>query len=402
MTNGLLHQSDGALISAPIKITQQATASSRLLYIDNIRSFLTILVLLHHIMITYAGSGSWIYTENRQDLATEVVGSIFCTVNQAFFMGLFLFISAYFVPGAYDRKSPARFWKDRMIRLGIPLAMYSWLVHPLLIYWYLWNAEALHMSYWNFFTQIYFSNGYFIGQGPLWFVETLLIFTLFYIIWRLLVRRQSAGQAVPGSFPSNQALALFSLGMALAGFLIRLEFPNGWNFTPINLQLPFFAQYVFMFCGGLLAYRGNWLANLPDSVGRFWLRVSGMVLLMYIPGALLGGALVSDLPFRGGWTWQSLYYSLWEAYICLGLSIGIIYLFRRYFNSHGNLGASLSRNAYAAYLIQAPVITVLTFQLRFLTIHPLLKFGLAALVAVPLCFYFGGLLRRLPLAERVI
>jgi uncharacterized membrane protein len=40
--------------------------------------------------------------------------------------------------------------------------------------------------------------------------------------------------------------------------------------------------------------------------------------------------------------------------------------------------------------------------MRGLEFHPLLKFVLAALIAVPLCFGIGGLLRRLPYAEQVL
>jgi hypothetical protein len=69
----------------------------------------------------------------------------------------------------------------------------------------------------------------------------------------------------------------------------------------------------------LVAYRRGWLANMPGATGRFWLRVAGVVLLLCVPGALLGGALESDKPYLGGWHWQSLYYSLWEAYLCLGV-----------------------------------------------------------------------------------
>ena len=50
-------------------------------------------------------------------------------------MGLFLLISAYFVPGSYDRKGAGRFLKDRLVRLGIPLALYSWVVNPVFSIW---------------------------------------------------------------------------------------------------------------------------------------------------------------------------------------------------------------------------------------------------------------------------
>ncbi len=140
------------------------SAAGRLLFVDNIRVFLTILVILHHLTITYAGTGGWLYKEGRQDAVVDALGGWFCSVNQAYFMGLFLLISAYFVPGSYDRKGPGRFLKDRLVRLGIPLAAFSWVLSPLFVYWFLHkNAQ---IPFWSFFPATYFSGGEIIGQGP--------------------------------------------------------------------------------------------------------------------------------------------------------------------------------------------------------------------------------------------
>jgi glucan biosynthesis protein C len=315
---------------------------------------------------------------------------------------LFMLISAYFVPGAFDRKGAARFWKDRLVRLGIPLMLYSWVINPLFIYWYLRSTEGLSTSFWDFFPRQYFSFGYYIGQGPMWFVEALLVFTLVYAAGRWLFGLRPATRAMQGVFPSNNKLALFGLLMGLAGFAVRLKFPLDWNFTPLNFQFPFFAQYILMFAVGLLAFRCNWLENLPDATGLFWLKIVGLVLVMYVPGALLGGALESDLPYRGGWHWQALYLALWEAYLCLGMCISLLYLFRRYADGQDRVSAFLSRNAYGAYIVQAPVLTAVALAMSDLPYHPLLKFVLATLVAVPLCFGASRLLRLLPYANRVL
>ena len=384
------------------KVAAATQTTSRFLYIDNIRAFLTVLVLLHHIMIIYSGSGGWIYHEGRQDTLTEVIGSMFTTVNQAYFMGLFLLISAYFVPGAFDRKGTARFWKDRLIRLGIPLVLYSWVIQPLFVYWYLQTTEGLRLPFWIYFTRQYTSYGEWIGGGPMWFVEALLIFSLVYTAGRWLLRNRPAILSAQSAFPTNRSLALFALLMGLAGFIVRLKFPMGWKFPPLNLQFPYFAQYIIMFAAGLLVYRRSWLEKLPEATGRFWMKIVGLVLLLYFPGAILGGALESDVPFLGGWTWQSMFYSLWEAYLCLGISISILVLFRRYANRQGVVSAFLSRNAYGAYIMQAPVITATALALSSLPYHPLLKFILTGLIAVPLCFGVSRLLRMLPFADRVL
>jgi len=385
----------------PVVANSQATAATRLFFVDNIRVLLTILVLLHHLMITYAGTGGWIYKEGRQDFITDALGSWFCGVNQAYFMGLFLLISAYFVPGSYDRKGAGTFLKDRLIRLGIPLALYSWVINPLFIYAY--SYRELQMPFWRFFPGVYFSGGELIGQGPLWFVEVLLIFSLVYVAWRLVFPSRPETPAAETRFPGNGAIALFALSLAVATFLVRLVFlMDAYTFKPLNLQLPFFAQYIVLFVIGLIAYRRNWLVSLPDKTGRLWLGIAALFILLWPPLVILGGAIENDLPFKGGWHWQSFAYALWESFMCVSMCIGLIYAFRRYLNSKGRIAGFLAPNAYTAYLIHAPVITFVALAVQDITIYPLFKWALVALVAIPLCFGISSLIRKLPYTERVL
>lgn len=381
----------------------QVKAASRFPFIDNLRVLLTILVILHHITIIYAGSGSWgLYTEGRQDTLTAVIGTWFCAVNQAYFMGFFLLISAYFVPGSHDRKGAGQFLKDRLIRLGIPLVIYSWIISPLsyIMVTYVTQGQILPLS-------SYLPGGDFegiIGAGPLWFVEVLLIFTVVYVVWRRFFRPKSLVPPVKTNsrFPGSKAIVLFAVLLATATFAVRLWRPMGWSFSPLNLQFPFFVQYIVLFVVGLIAYRRNWLASLSDSAGKRWLAVAIALILLFMPLALVGGAMESDEPFRGGLYWQAMAYALWESLLCVSMCIGLTYLFRRYSNRPGRLARFLSPNAYTAYLIHAQVITATALVLRHVDLYPLLKFGLAALIALPLCFVLSNLIRKLPYIDRVL
>jgi glucan biosynthesis protein C len=394
-------QAQGTFTGTAVNV--QVKSTTRMLFIDNIRVYLTILVILHHLMITYSGAGSWMYFENRADLATEVVGSIFTTVNQTYFMGLFLLISAYFVPGSYERKGAWLFLKDRLLRLGIPLVVYSWIIHPLLYFGYLRTVEGMQISFWQFFPSVYFGSGYLIGQGPLWFVETLLIFTLVYVAIRKLFPPRSTQPVTESSFPSSITIILFALLVGLITFVTRLWFPEDWNFKPLNLQFPHFPGYIAMFLAGFAAYRHNWFSTLPDAMGRRWLWASGLILLIGYPVALiLGGAMEDDTVFKGGLYWQAIFFAMMSSFLMVGLSIGVLFLFRRYANRQGWLSHWLVPNAYTAYIIHAPVIVFTAIAMRGLDFHPLLKFSLAALISLPLCFGLSSLIRKLPYTERVL
>ncbi len=393
-----------ALDARPVARAAKSPAPAspgRLFFIDNIRVFLTVLVIMHHLTITYAGTGSWYYLEGRQDTVVDALGSWFCAVNQSYFMGLFLLISAYFIPGSYDRKGPRRFLKDRLIRLGIPLAVFSWVVNPLFCYWFFhWDHK---MSFWSYLTGQYFAGGTIIGQGPLWFVEVLLIFTLAYAGWRLLVPRAPLASVTATPFPRDRAVVLFAVGLGVAAAVLRIPFAmDAYWFAPLDLQFGFFASYVALFVIGLLAYRHDWLRGLPDKTGRRWLRVAVLMILLWAPTVVALGAVDNDLPLKGGLHWQSPVYAMWEAFACVSLCIAVVYLFRRHLDRKGRLAAFLAPNAYTAYLIHAPIIATLAWELRGITWYPLLKWALVVLIAVPLCFGVSALIRKIPYTDRVL
>jgi peptidoglycan/LPS O-acetylase OafA/YrhL len=89
----------------------------RLLFIDSLRILLITLVVMKHAGQAYGPTGGrWPIVDPER---ARVLGPFFA-VNAAFFMGLFFLVSAYFLPGACDRKGPRAFLQDRGLRLGVP------------------------------------------------------------------------------------------------------------------------------------------------------------------------------------------------------------------------------------------------------------------------------------------
>ena len=69
-------------------------SGGRLVFIESLRTVLTVLVIAHHSAITHGGSGSWFYREVQDSGAPfSLLLTLCCAVNQAFFMGLFFLLS---------------------------------------------------------------------------------------------------------------------------------------------------------------------------------------------------------------------------------------------------------------------------------------------------------------------
>jgi fucose 4-O-acetylase-like acetyltransferase len=156
---------------------------ARLYFIDNLRILLITLIAMLHLSITYGGAGSWYYRNVPEGTMSVPLTWHNATV-QAFSLGLFFLISGYFTPGSYDRKGSRRFFKDRLLRLGIPILCYDFIIGPLIMRPMVRFGDQSSGSFLDFLRRYYSS--FHIGTGPLWFVEALLIFAGCYVLYRIL------------------------------------------------------------------------------------------------------------------------------------------------------------------------------------------------------------------------
>ncbi len=146
--------------------------SKKIFYIDHLKVVLTILVVLHHAFITYGAPGGWYYKEATTKTAALIPMTLFVSINQAFFMGFFFFLSSYFIRPSYERKGASRFVADRLLRLGVPLLFYSFILSPLLSYLVYYFGKGNHITY------LQYLSGFddWIDFGVLWFVAASIAF----------------------------------------------------------------------------------------------------------------------------------------------------------------------------------------------------------------------------------
>jgi glucans biosynthesis protein C len=399
-----------AFRSADQTLDQAATGqTARLYFIDHWRAALAILVVLHHVALVYGASlPGYYYVEPPFTSPQAFVQLLaFVLVNQGWFMGAFFLLAGYFTPRSFDRKGTGSFLKDKLLRLGLPMVLFYFVLSPIAFigYW-LMPAELTGITApltWGGFWKAYPD---LIGLGPLWFVAMLLVFNFGYAGWRGLTRDRKSTSQQTGSVPSYIGIGIFILGLAGISYLWRMVVPLGkavWQF-PTLAYLP---QYLSFFVVGIIASRRDWLRTLPNSMGVVGLMVALIAGIILFPLAFSGqlfslelsGALDNSM---GNGHWQSAVYALWDAIFAAGIFLGMIVIFRRFFNRPGWFGQFLAQQSYAVYIIHIPIIVFLAYALRGIAVGSLLKFGLASLVIVPVCFGVAALLRKIPGVSRII
>ena len=392
---------------APLPAQSRPPTKPRLLYIDNLRIVLISMVVLLHLAITYGATGDWWYNEKvPESTLSGVALTLYTTIAQAFTLAFFFMISSYFCPPAYDKKGPGAFAKDKLKRLGIPFLFYFAVLNPILVMMvHVFDGQPAippGVSPLAFWVDS-------LGPGLMWFVEALLIFSFGYLLWRLATSRRSQASPPPSGSqaergaPGNGALALFALGVGLVTFVVRLVFPVGYWLEPFHFQLAQFPQYIAYFVVGLLAYRRGWFAGMRVSQAKLWAWVVAALIVAYPVIVVAGGVLESGVePFLGGLTWQSLLYSVWEQFLCIGIVVALGVWFRERFNHQGRLAANMGADSYAVYIFHPFVIVPLAFVLGGITMMGLLKWLWVAPLALALSFLLAHGVRKLPVARDVL
>ena len=84
------------------------------------------------------------------------------------------------------------------------------------------------------------------------------------------------------------------------------------------------------------------------------------------------------------------------------MCLGAITFFRRFFDGQSSFGRFLSQQSYAVYIIHVPIIVFLVYALREIGLAPSLKFSIASLIALTICFIAAYIIRKIPGVSRVI
>ncbi|WP_078884650.1 acyltransferase family protein [Streptomyces sp. CCM_MD2014] len=389
---------------------QRAARPSRLAWLDNLRIALTVLVVVHHAAQAY-GPADWWYVEKQPRSSALATLS---AVDGAFFMSLFFFVSAVFVPGSYERRGARRFLTGRLLRLGVPLLVGALTIVPGLMYAYYVHYRGYSpISYGRYFTDVYLGLGDkpadWTGPswpdlqfGHLWFIQNLLAYSVLYVICRQAARllKHRGDREHTRHVPGHRTLLLLTVALAAATFLIRLKYPlDTWvpvlDFLQVEpARLP---QYATFFALGVLAHRHGRLHRFDARTGWLWL-TAGLL------GVALLFAVGADAPAfgPGGLNGASALWSTYESFLCVALSVGLLTLFRETLTGTNRLTRELSASSYAVYILHLPIVVTVQYFLVDRGLTATAAWLITSAVGAMAAIMAAAGIRRLPGAAKIL
>jgi hypothetical protein len=363
----------------------------RVACLDRLKIGLIAGVIFGHAWAGYSTfADAWVYTDHREVTLQPVTAAVLEGLLgpfALFAMGMFFLIAGLLTPASVERKSPGRFARDRLARLGLPLVAFTFV---------LWPPAQFAMERLTGQPDASLSRA-FAALDPvqLWFLEVLLLFSLGYAALYAIGRRTDRGRAVvPRSARPLTITRLLAVSAAVAAgsFVLRGWFPLNTD-RPLGLHLCQWAQYVALFGLGLSAARRGWFDPVPDRLRRAC-GVAAVVGSLAIAGLALVVASAGEPTehFLGGWNPAAAATAAAEGLLSVNLAVWLLGTAQRRLARPLRSRGATTRDAFAAFLVQAHVLVALALLVRPVPAPAEAKALVVSVGGVAVSFALGHLL----------
>ena len=364
---------------------------NRNLWIDYLRSALTVLVVAHHSSLAYT-TFAYFDTKTYINSTNPIVDNsrwigmdIFENFNDIFFMSLMFFISGLFVYRGLIKKGRQTFLVDRIKRLGIPFIIGVSLLIPIAYFpsFYL-NNHSFDIS--EFIKDFVQKQQW--PVGPPWFIWILLLFNVIAVI-------------IPSKFYTSISKTITQLTKNPAQFftvtliIVSLAFipisiwvgQYKWTgFGPFDFQvnrlLLYFAFFIFGTCVGSGDWENHFITNKKflNKPWHFWLILCLVSYLLVELFTYKVWDIVKEGKLDVNLAW--VIFDLLFVASCISSSFAFLSFFKQKIHKQYNLWTNLSANAFGIYLTHYIFITWLQFALLNVSLPVFIKFLIVFIVTL--------------------
>jgi Acyltransferase family len=387
--------------AAPTQAQAAPRAKTRNAALDRTRTFLTLVVLLHHSVIPYTYFG---HTDPKYFIGFDMI----VLATDSFFMAMFFFLSGLFVWTGLARKGPLDYLRDRLIRLGLPFVICAFTLIPI-AYYAIALRETPDENFLDFWRKTIIVGPW--PSGPLWFLWVLFAFDLiasllYSLSPRLLdpINRLSLrGYERPAVFFA--VLLVVTVLFYIPG---RVHFGGAswFDFGPFSVQhgrVLLYATY-FFFGAGLGA--ANFDRGVLSADGQLAKSGWGWAFVALVPYCLMWvmiyikREILGNPPHLPGW--YEAIYGLFFASFSVAIMFVILAYFLRFKQSGWSILDPMQPDAFGMFLVHYPIVLWLQYWLFDFDIPAIAKALIAFVLTVILSWAATRALRKIPGATHVL
>ncbi len=389
-------------------IRTKAAAGARNAAFDRARSFIILLVLIHHSVIPYTYYG---HTDRQSFLLFDAV----VTFNDSFFMAAMFLLSGLFTWSSLLRKGVSDFLLGRGLRLGLPFAIGAVILMPIAYYAVeLRNAGAgagFAAYWWKTVT---------VGpweSGPIWFLGVLLAFDMLaaavYLVAPGIVEAIGRVSTAKLDHPAY-AFCMFLAASVVAYVPLDHHFgiARWYTLGPLAVQDDRILLYLLYFFVGVgigsvhgdrsvLSPRGALAQRWPLWLAAAIVTYAGLIALIFYKREFLPD------PNNPPQWWDNVH-AFFFASFSASQTINLLALFLKFDNSGSSILDPLRESSFGIFLIHYVPVLWLQYALFAIALAPIPQVTamLKALIVFVLTLAISWLatlaLRRIPGLKHVL
>jgi hypothetical protein len=386
---------------------QVVTAPTRIPAFDRARTFITLLVLVHHSVVNYSYFGNG-------DRMRWLGFDLMVLFNDSFFMACMFFISGLFVRDSLMRRGPAEFLRNRAWRLGVPFLLSIFVLMPIAYYPTFLRYHLPGTTDFNFLH--FWWHTLTIGpwpSGPAWFLWVLLALdAIAALIWTIAPKVIEALGRLTFSMrdrPMTSFVAFMAFSVAIY-LPMHLGFGDGAWLEPGGYPVPIQTSRILLYLGyflfgvgvgaldlrgGLFAQNGEVARRWPVWLGFALVFYGAILLLVYAHHNWVADFNAPPLDWRAGYGVAFALFSAAMAFLEPSL-------FLRFAPGNWRLMDALRPSAYGIFLTHYVFIIWLQYAVYDLPWHAGVKAVTVFAGTLALSWVLTVLLRRIPLLARMI
>lgn len=323
----------------------------RLHFLDNLRAFAIVMVVVLHASITYmlyAPEWWYVLDPNRSLGFTALVLLVDVPTMPALF-----FLAGFFALPSLERRGLGGFVREKTVRLALPWVFGAVFLAPLAAYM-IYVSRNIPTGYLEFWAQDFW--GPLFQHGVYWFLGVLFVLLLLLAGLSDVTPRASA--APPAHRPGPRFFLAFAALTALGSMLVAPRFGvDDWQpmWILLVVQPARIAFYVGYFALGVYAERRGWLRRDgfrpepgPWGIACLVAGLAYLVLRLAVPPETEGGRIAGALLFSP---------------FCLAAVMFGLALFQRFGDSAAPPWRTLATNSFGIYYVHPLVLYPLAYLL---------------------------------------
>jgi peptidoglycan/LPS O-acetylase OafA/YrhL len=390
----------------PDEKDQAVTAPVRIAALDRARTFITLLVVLHHSVVnyTYFGDG---------DRARWLGFDLVVLFNDSFFMACMFMISGLFVHNSLTRRGPLNFPANRAWRLGVPYLISIFVLMPIAYYPTFLRYHLPGTTDFNFFH--FWWRTLSVGpwpSGPAWFLWVLLALdAIAALIWAIAPGAiNGLGKAIYAlRYRPGAAFALFMIFSIAIYLPMHLIFgdtswlePDGFPLPIQTSRILLYAGYFFFGVGiGAADLRAGLMAENGELAAR-WKIWCSFALVFYAAILFLVYVHHNWVDFNAPPFWWRAGYGLAFALFSAAMAFAEPGVFLRFAKAPMRLLDAMTPSAYGIFLVHYIFIIYLQYAVFEPALPVFVKFAIVFIGTLSLSWATTLALRRIPLMARMI